>query len=453
MKNIKKLIIILIIICIIVLISILIIINKLKNEVENDYANEVPMEIDQQYEEELNQKLSIVQSENDFFTLESQIQKFFLYYKVENKEALYEIIQNQYIENNGITIENSIETLSNIYQNKENNFVLEIAYMRESMSKIIYYTKGIIDNDNTSTNCYMTVYWDQDNSSFSIKPINENEYNQYISEDTKEENEFTIIQKTYNKLQRNTFTEEEKAEKYFKSYIKNALYDIDKSYQTLEPEYKAIKFPNVELYKEYLLRKKDELQTMDTDNIKSIEDFSSESDYMEYINGLKFNGLKQYSFTSTMNNKSCICIDYYGYYYIFNIIGAMQYTVILDTYTIDLPEFIQKYDAGNDETKIGLNISKVIEAINNKDYEYIYNKLNETFRNNNFNNISVLEEFIKNNFYNISEIKDFSYNQEGNVYICTINLKNKENESDNSKNVTILMRLLEDRNFEISFSL
>ena len=191
---------------------------------------------------------------------------------------------------------------------------------------------------------------------------------------------------------------------------------------------------------------------MDTDNIKSIDEFANETEYTKYINNLNFKGLEQYSFNSNMNKKTCICIDNFGYNYIFNITGAMQYTVILDTYTLDLPEFIEKYDSGNDETKLTLNVGKVIEAINNKDYEYVYNKLNETFRNNNFSDISIFEKFIENNFYEINEVVEFSYKQEGNVYVCTMGLKNKENSSDNLKSVTILIQLLDNRNFEISFS-
>ena len=131
----------------------------------------------------------------------------------------------------------------------------------------------------------------------------------------------------------------------------------------------------------------------------------------------------------------------------------MQYTVILDTYTLELPEFIEKYDAGNDETKLTLNVGKIIEAINNKDYEYVYNKMNETFRNNNFSNISTLEQFINNHFYNINEVQDFSYRQEGNVYICTLGLTDKESTSETIKSVTILLELQDNRNFEISFSM
>lgn len=449
----KKMIAILLIICLIILAIIVIMLKFIKSETDElSGLYDLPVEENSIYETELNKNLDLVQSENDFFTLEKQIKNFFLYYNAENKNAIYDVLDTQYISNNNMTMENCIEEIAKIYKESANNYSQEIAYFRESRAKPIYYIKGIIQNNKGTENCYITIFWDLDNNTYSIKPITEKEYNQYISEELKEKNDFLIEKKQYNKLERITLTNEEKAEKYFKSYIKSALYNIEQSYQILEPNYRNAKFPNIDTYIEYLSRKKSKLQSMDTDNIKSIDEFANETEYTKYINNLNFKGLEQYSFNSNMNKKTCICIDNFGYNYIFNITGAMQYTVILDTYTLDLPEFIEKYDSGNDETKLTLNVGRVIEAINNKDYEYVYNKLNETFRNNNFSDISIFEKFIENNFYEINEVVEFSYKQEGNVYVCTIGLKNKENSSDNLKSVTILIQLLDNRNFEISFS-
>ena len=64
-----------------------------------------------------------------------------------------------------------------------------------------------------------------------------------------------------------------------------------------------------------------------------------------------------------------------------------KYSVVLDTYTIDLPEFIEKYNSANEKTKVGLNIQKVFDAINNEDYEYVYNKLDNTFKQTNFKTV------------------------------------------------------------------
>ena len=181
MKNIRKIIIILSVICLIILIAIIIVLNSIKSNINkdsNDY--DLPIEDKSTYEQELNKKLSLVQSENNFFTLESQIKNFFLYYKVGNKNAIYEILDAKYINDNNVTSENIIETLSSVYNQGENNYSQEIAYERESSAKPIHYIKGTIENNSNTQNCYMIICWDLDNGTYSIKPITENEYNQYI---------------------------------------------------------------------------------------------------------------------------------------------------------------------------------------------------------------------------------------------------------------------------------
>ena len=178
--------------------------------------------------------------------------------------------------------------------------------------------------------------------------------------------------------------------------------------------------------------------------------------YINYINSIKDRVqkiiLKGYNITRKDEYNQYVCIDQYGNYYIFKNTDLMNYTLMLDTYTLDLQEFKEKYDKGTDKEKIKLNINKTVEAVNNKDYKYVYNKLNVSFKNNNFNNEATFENYIKNNFYEINEITNFNYRQEGNVFICTIGLGNKEKEIEGAKSVTILVRLLENRDFEISFS-
>jgi hypothetical protein len=54
----------------------------------------------------------------------------------------------------------------------------------------------------------------------------------------------------------------------------------------------------------------------------------------------------------------------------------MDYKLILDEYTIDLPEFTEKYKKAAPQEKVGMNIEKIISAINNKDYgKYRFNQV------------------------------------------------------------------------------
>lgn len=141
----KKMIAILLIICLIILAIIVIMLKFIKSETDElSGLYDLPVEENSIYETELNKNLDLVQSENDFFTLEKQIKNFFLYYNAENKNAIYDVLDIQYISNNNMTMENCIEEIAKIYKESANNYSQEIAYFRESRAKPIYYIKGII---------------------------------------------------------------------------------------------------------------------------------------------------------------------------------------------------------------------------------------------------------------------------------------------------------------------
>ena len=79
------------------------------------------------------------------------------------------------------------------------------------------------------------------------------------------------------------------------------------------------------------------------------------------------------------------CIDQNNNYYIFDQKSIMNFELILDSYTIDLPEFIEVYYVAEAPEKVALNIQKTFDALNCKDYNYVYSKLSEGFKKNYFN--------------------------------------------------------------------
>jgi len=117
-----------------------------------------------------------------------------------------------------------------------------------------------------------------------------------------------------------------------------------------------------------------------------------------------------------------------------------------------LHEFLEKYNKSRDEIKVGLNMEKVLEAINHKDYEYVYNKLDESYRNNTFGNLQQFEQFIKTKFYNRSDLEYLSNSIEGNVHMYTIKIKDMENE-ENSNQTRIMMKLKEGTDFILTFEM
>ena len=124
----------------------------------------------------------------------------------------------------------------------------------------------------------------------------------------------------------------------------------------------------------------------------------------------------------------------------------MQYTVILDTYTVFLPAFLEKYNSGDEETKVEMNIGRFFEAIQAGDYEFAYSKLDETFRANYFLDLAQFENYAKNNFiYDEMSYEEF-FDIEG-IYTSVIELENEENTTQK----TFTVNLLEGTDFTISF--
>lgn len=453
MNHIKKIVIILIALLIIIAIVICAIcipkiINSNSDNSQGIDYEEIEEEYDgEKYEQQLNEKVIMLQSENEFFALEKQISNFILYNKAGNNVGLFKLLKSDYIKQNQITEDNVISKLKDLFPNSEEEFYLEKVYTRDSLDKPIYYIEGYLGNNAQAY--YMVVDWDLDNETFCIYPINKEEYEKYITEKLKEENNFSIEKNEYNNLKVIILSNEEKAEKYMRSYIRKASYHSSQAYQIIDSTYREKKFSSFEEYREYLINKKDELISFDNSKIKSLSDFNTEEEYNEYINNLKIGRLEKYSFEEIDGTRRCICIDNYNNYYIFNITSAMQYTIILDVYTIDLPEIAEQYQSTDEKGKVQINIQKVIQAVNDNDYKYLYSKLDETFKNNNFSNIDKFKDFINTKFYNLNKIQNATYNQDGNIYICDLQISN-ENET---KTVRILIRLLEDANYVISFSI
>ena len=139
-------------------------------------------------------------------------------------------------------------------------------------------------------------------------------------------------------------------------------------------------------------------------------------------------------------------------YYIFKGNSNNQDEIYLDTYTVDLPEFLEKYNSSDDGYKVGYNIEKFFNAINDKDYKYAYNVLDDVFKQNNYPNQSDFENFVKSNFYENNKVNHKNVEQEGNLFVYNISIQNKENLGE-QKNLTVIMKLEEGTDFVMSFSI
>ena len=228
----------------------------------------------------------------------------------------------------------------------------------------------------------------------------------------------------YNAYDYKGISDEEYVIDLFNKYKEEILYNTELAYEHLDKEYREKKFETLDNFKEFARK-----------NV--VKNVTAK--------------LSKYKKMETEEYKQYVCIDQDGKYYIFKEIAVMQYNLMLDEYTIDLPEFIEKYQKANEETKVGMNVEKIKQALNQKDYNYIYKRLDETFKQNNFSTLQKFEEYMNEKYPSIYEIDYLEASQENQIYMQPIILKDQYDRSE-IKN-TIIMQLKEGTDFVMSFGI
>ena len=447
MEKIKKWIIILAVMMVILVIALIVLLNSQKNK-DSVSPGDLLGEAEESVEIETN--VVQVKDSNTFYTIEKNMQSYFLYLKVGNSEAVYEMLSKDYLAKNNLTQENILNHLPKI-QSADYEFSLKQLYLNDSNTYPVYYAKGELLENSKKQEQYLIIYVDQIAASIAVEPITKQEYETKLKAN-KENEEKQIQRNNYNKLSQISVNNEEIAKKYFKNYIYNALHDVNVAYNSLDEQYKKVKYGSLEEYKKHIAVKQEELISMDLYSIKKQEDFQTEEQYIEYLNKLEQKGLHQYAVSKEANYTQYVCIDDYGNYYIFNETAPMQYSVILDTYTVDLPQFTAKYANSTAEQKVLLNIQKFFEAINTGDYKYAYRKLDQTFKTNNFSTELAFENYVKTNFFTQNKLAAGKADIQNDLYIYQITITDASGKNTNKVTKSFVMQLKEGTDFVMSFS-
>ena len=335
---------------------------------------------------------------------------------------IYNLLSENYINKKGITIES---VRNYVYTIQEECFYipLQILEKNETTNVKTYAIYGLIGNMSYEpiTESYLILNIDNYNDTFSVEQLNNKEEFENMQINTLE----SIANKGTNVYGNIGIIDEDIVRDYIATYKKLALAYPEVLYnQYLDEEYKQKRFATVDNFKKYITENKEQ--------IKSIS-------------------IEQYACTEQLEYTQYIVIDQYGKYYIFNANKAQDYKILLDSYTIDLPQFIEKYDKSNSVEKVGYNIQKCIEAINNKDYNYVYNKLDDEFKQNNYPAEEKFIESVKENLFESNIIKTVSSLNEGNIYVFDITISDA-NDKNKEKSMSIIMQLKEGTDFVMSFS-
>lgn len=437
MKNGKPILMLIIILVILAIIFTVIIINNSKSKYGNEFEknqDESDIVIEYEYEK--------VDNDTLFYTVNNCIQEYFDYISLninnettdtyidkktelgieteeEKKQVIYNILDKEYISKNNIT-------LSNIYDfiyktNEEKTFTAMKMNMLDGDRIQRFVAYGIVSGKEEVQYEYIIVNLDYYNMTYSIEPIIDSKYND-INEIQLEEKIEEISINENNQFNYNRIKKENVIRNYISFYKTNALSNPTIAYNLLDKEYRDKKFRSIEEYKIYVASNKERISS-------SI--------------------LESYQIQEDGENTRYICLDTNGNYYIFNETSVMDYTVILDTYTIDLPEFIEKYDGATEQQKVALNIDRFIQAINDGDYKYAYSCLADSYKQNNFRTQEEFEIYAKQSFYPSSNLGFKDFNIQGELYTYSVILTNEE--TGEQMNKTFIMQLGEGTEFILSF--
>jgi len=390
--------------------------------------------------ENTNENIELIQheikpvSENiEVFTVQKYIQKYLEQININNElyytggERLeqsiiskwtYSFLSKEYIEKNSITEENVYE-----YVNKVEEYLIFVplkinVLSLEETTKYAIHGFTQTDDNEYREDVYFILNVDVNNSTYSIEPLKNIKS---IKEIELTNNNLVIEPNRYNTYEEQKITDEYICEQYLNMFKRLMLVKTQESYNYLNSEYKNKKFSSIQEYMEYVTKNKDKITQI---------------------------GLNAYN----VNNNTYVCNDQWNNYYVFNVNEALDYDVMLDIYTIDVEAITPQYNSSSNENKVAINVKKIESAINNKDYKFVYNKLNETFRNNNFQNLNNFENYMNENFFDKNNLKYESISNQADTYIYKVKLIDVENE-ESVKDLTIIMRLLEGTDFVFSFNI
>lgn len=360
-------------------------------------------------------------SKNTFYIIENLVQSYITAVNEQKYENVLDMLSKKYIDDNMIGI-NNIENFIVDTKGAYKVWLIDFKMLGEENNIENYSIHALVTDStkNLEENVFLEIYLDKNNNTFSIVTTNKTSIDQV--ETTNNYN--SVKENKNNKYSNIVVDDEELLKKYMSYYRYNTLCNIQKAYELLDVDYRNKRFGNIEEYQKYLEENK--MRTVPL--------------------------LVKYAKSTDEQVTTYVCIDANNNYYIFKETNIMKYSLILDTYTVDLPEFIEKYNSASDKEKVILNINKFEEALNYKDYKYAYNCLSEGFKGNYFVTLEDFQNYINQNWYNGDfEVEYEKFEEDSGLYKYTISIINKENVEESFEK-TIIMKLKEDTAFEMSFN-
>ena len=459
--NVKRLIIVITFICIIILLLIAFIlithnkndispnvdntINDSNNNTSNNDKNEVNDNTNDISNTNTNKNESI---ENDDTGNLKKITSMETYFWVKDRVSLYyssnhlfnpvEMMDREVVSELSMTNDN----YKNFNDFSSPSFRIDEIYEQIlSNNKTLYVVKlKYGTNEQDAKNSIIWIKKDADNDTFSIYPYEYLRIKNYL--DFKEGDTISVDSKSpieenaeskYLKAIGNDSSDEDEDEDadtekcmkgLFERYKFDLLIDNNHLYEILSEEYKTTKFPELSDFKQYI---KDRITDFESDILSEYKVIN----YNEYV-----------EYRAICNSQRNV---------VFNVKNMMDYTISLDNYSVVQNK--DTYNAFLPAAEAKYCIDRVVQALNYKDYDFVYSKLNPVQKNNYYKNIDDFKEYLSKAVYeqNSYEIDDnYLIISDNNVYQFTVTIRDATGKEFTYSKFTMTVTLKNDSDFVIS---
>lgn len=350
-------------------------------------------------------------------------------YTEEDKKALYEIIykllDDSYIKKNNVT-DKEISNILSKYKNADDFDIKKMYYNDEDENNTIFYLDISLMKENKLIGKKEVIVGrlDRKNGLFGIIPVQLD--NDKILQNNLKVSTEEMEKNTYNQYQFKNIDDIQMVDDLLVKYKNAVLYNRKEGYELLDKDYREKRFGDYNTFSKYV-----------ENNIKEISSMT----------------FTKYLVNTGDDYKEYVCKDQYENLYIFHEKAVMDCTVTLDTYTLDNDTFNEKYNSSSTQYKVMMNIDKVRQMMNARDYRTMFNYLDETFRTTYFeNDEDKFEEYMRYQFSSHYTFEFGEYSDESGVSIQEVTMKDMNENNNGDIGERFYMQLNEGTDFVMSFN-
>ena len=326
--------------------------------------------------------------------------------------------------------------ISTFYKEMRNFCIDEIYGASIRLTKDVYfvYYRETTEN-NTVINKQIIIKIDTNNAAFYVYPYEYLKSIDYLN--LKEDDSVLLeiidtsdIERTDNNIFNQSLVKNGESScirEYFERFKFDLNYDLEHLYNTIDEEYKKVRFENdFQKFTNFINNKKQMYM----------------ADILKGFNKYDYNWYTQYVLACNSDNR-----------FIFNVLNIMDYSIQFDNYTTVVSGYSTLYYSIFPHTRAKYCMDRVRRAINDQNYDFVYSKLNSVQKRNYYSNYNDFVKFIQVYFYQLNIFEYGKYKEiSDNVFQYKVKVKDEMNEQS-SRNFEMTVTLKDNCDFEITIKL